>query len=114
MIRPPPRSTLFPYTTLFRSVIWHWALLRVDQQLVRSGRTGSRSPEPGPPEAGLPRAALPRATSGAEPRRCSGVEGLVERRPEVVHEAHGVRYGRPDLGEQDARELVLGVGVGGG
>src|SRR5438552_11643058 len=22
MIRPPPRSTLFPYTTLFRSVIW--------------------------------------------------------------------------------------------
>src|SRR5256885_6587379 len=23
MIRRPPRSTLFPYTTLFRS--WHWA-----------------------------------------------------------------------------------------
>src|SRR5438874_9743990 len=22
MIRPPPRSTLFPYTTLFRSVSW--------------------------------------------------------------------------------------------
>src|SRR5438445_4619881 len=22
MIRPPPRSTLFPYTTLFRSRIW--------------------------------------------------------------------------------------------
>src|SRR5437868_11885543 len=22
MIRPPPRSTLFPYTTLFRSVDW--------------------------------------------------------------------------------------------
>src|SRR5438132_6443797 len=22
MIPPPPRSTLFPYTTLFRSVIW--------------------------------------------------------------------------------------------
>src|SRR2546422_6562109 len=28
MIRRPPRSTLFPYTTLFRSIIWpgrrHW------------------------------------------------------------------------------------------
>src|SRR3712207_7192700 len=23
MIRPPPRSTLFPYTTLFRSARWH-------------------------------------------------------------------------------------------
>src|SRR5439155_15114680 len=23
MIRPPPRSTLFPYTTLFRSLIWY-------------------------------------------------------------------------------------------
>src|SRR5690625_6384398 len=22
MIRPPPRSTLFPYTTLFRSKVW--------------------------------------------------------------------------------------------
>src|SRR3989454_10532659 len=24
MIRRPPRSTLFPYTTLFRSLIFHW------------------------------------------------------------------------------------------
>src|SRR3712207_8630551 len=23
MIRRPPRSTLFPYTTLFRSIAWH-------------------------------------------------------------------------------------------
>src|SRR3712207_8478680 len=23
MIRRPPRSTLFPYTTLFRSILWH-------------------------------------------------------------------------------------------
>src|SRR2546427_1349291 len=27
MIRRPPRSTLFPYTTLFRSVAMHYALL---------------------------------------------------------------------------------------
>src|SRR5689334_23600613 len=24
MIRPPPRSTLFPYTTLFRSTTWNY------------------------------------------------------------------------------------------
>src|SRR5690349_22833009 len=24
MIRRPPRSTLFPYTTLFRSITYHW------------------------------------------------------------------------------------------
>src|SRR5205085_4426698 len=26
MIRPPPRSTLFPYTTLFRSDLWNFML----------------------------------------------------------------------------------------
>src|SRR5258705_5995715 len=29
MIRRPPRSTLFPYTTLFRSCFWALAVLRV-------------------------------------------------------------------------------------
>src|SRR3989449_711479 len=28
MIRRPPRSTLFPYTTLFRSVFWYWTIQR--------------------------------------------------------------------------------------
>src|SRR5438034_3436112 len=28
MIWPPPRSTLFPYTTLFRSPVVTWAMLR--------------------------------------------------------------------------------------
>src|SRR5260221_7136557 len=37
MIRRPPRSTLFPYTTLFRSLIyWHRCGLMVPSQ---SGRT---------------------------------------------------------------------------
>src|SRR3712207_7038321 len=31
MIRRPPRSTLFPYTTLFRSVLPHGALSRPPQ-----------------------------------------------------------------------------------
>src|SRR3989449_11219873 len=39
MIRRPPRSTLFPYTTLFRSndnVSYHWQARAVDQ----TGRAG--------------------------------------------------------------------------
>src|SRR5437868_13218113 len=42
MIRPPPRSTLFPYTTLFRS-------LTTDRVLVRSSPT---VPAPSPPFGG--------------------------------------------------------------
>src|SRR2546426_9422802 len=34
MIRRPPRSTLFPYTTLFRSVLDHEALLERLAQLL--------------------------------------------------------------------------------
>src|SRR5256885_5644619 len=32
MIRRPPRSTLFPYTTLFRSVVGALALVRGEEQ----------------------------------------------------------------------------------
>src|SRR2546430_14243652 len=43
MIRRPPRSTLFPYTTLFRSEFW---LSGSDPTaLVYSSRTSSRTPE---------------------------------------------------------------------
>src|SRR3712207_9256016 len=33
MIRRPPRSTLFPYTTLFRSRVEHAELVVLDQQV---------------------------------------------------------------------------------
>src|ERR1017187_3540775 len=42
MIRRPPRSTLFPYTTLFRSTAWR-AEANVDG--IRTARTGTRNPE---------------------------------------------------------------------
>src|SRR2546422_6780370 len=38
MIRRPPRSTLFPYTTLFRSVELGTAITRQEAWLERSGR----------------------------------------------------------------------------
>src|SRR5256885_12157309 len=45
MIRRPPRSTLFPYTTLFRSLDQHAAQLRVNggqqQRLAQQGLAGN-------------------------------------------------------------------------
>src|SRR2546425_6898344 len=53
MIRRPPRSTLFPYTTLFRS------LSSRDQRYLRAGRLAAdRLPDPGR-EAFLRRNLLP-------------------------------------------------------
>src|SRR5258708_11279103 len=50
MIRRPPRSTLFPYTTLFRSVLWSGRVS--GQGLVGGGETvveaGDEGAQPGP------------------------------------------------------------------
>src|SRR5947209_20393583 len=49
MIRPPPRSTLFPYTTLFRSLlerfpfVWHPARCAVSCPPLWVGMRGDRS-----------------------------------------------------------------------
>src|SRR2546427_2671216 len=40
MIRRPPRSTLFPYTTLFRSVL-HQEGLQIDLRVVEPGAFGA-------------------------------------------------------------------------
>src|SRR2546430_4715345 len=53
MIRRPPRSTLFPYTTLFRSFHWRRRLTEVV-----CGRGGSRAPRRAPP--------LPALSTGEE------------------------------------------------
>src|SRR5205823_11219230 len=37
MIRRPPRSTLFPYTTLFRSCTWPWGEWRTMRCCWRAG-----------------------------------------------------------------------------
>src|SRR2546426_2621666 len=48
MIRRPPRSTLFPYTTLFRSP----PFLRVEPPLARAGGRRGRSARPGLAQGG--------------------------------------------------------------
>src|SRR6185436_20561190 len=58
MFRPPPRSTLFPYTTLFRSRGRSPAPLP-------GGRLGSR------PQRGTPHATLDRGRSRGALERCS-------------------------------------------
>src|SRR5258708_29848924 len=67
MIRRPPRSTLFPYTTLFRSEPAH-----IDGDLLHHGRPSSRftltavsRPDP--------KAAAPPVVSGAR-----GISGIVD------------------------------------
>src|SRR2546429_7000093 len=72
MIRRPPRSTLFPYTTLFRS----------------------RLPERGCPHqvrAALPRGAhAPRARGAARPEPRSGSRGIAEDRKSTrLNSSHG-------------------------
>src|SRR5438309_6911842 len=55
MLRRPPRSTLFPYTTLFRSPdeshprLWLWLTLQSPQY------RGTLQPAPCPPQPGTPR-----------------------------------------------------------
>src|SRR3989442_2682781 len=47
MIRRPPRSTLFPYTTLFRSYVWShcpWRQAAVVQDMPSASRHGVPSP----------------------------------------------------------------------
>src|SRR3712207_7897069 len=47
MIRRPPRSTLFPYTTLFRSVIWQRADRREVLGFTRNFETPAWLPDSG-------------------------------------------------------------------
>src|SRR3712207_6960743 len=57
MIRRPPRSTLFPYTTLFRSVV-HPARDAVDEhRVVRGGPVGAAEMRVGGEVGGLERRA---------------------------------------------------------
>src|SRR5690606_40688160 len=68
-IRPPPRSTLFPYTTLFRSFSGV-RLLDVD----RGGYRNSRA-DPPPGERCLPSASVRQGAASPPPSRGQAVFG---------------------------------------
>src|SRR3989442_9745274 len=75
MIRRPPRSTLFPYTTLFRSdrVAPAPALLRQDRPAARADAPRAQGGPPGPVarDKGQPRAAVV-PVRGSGDRRVGG------------------------------------------
>src|SRR2546421_9327097 len=48
MIRRPPRSTLFPYTTLFRSVFSFWPAEMMSSQVLGCQSAGSPACSPRP------------------------------------------------------------------
>src|SRR3712207_7541794 len=75
MIRRPPRSTLFPYTTLFRS------LTALDSRLAstRSSRAASQTP-------------VRSASSVASNRRCSGAVDRCARSEEHTSELQSRQY----------------------
>src|SRR5687768_17729302 len=82
MIRPPPRSTLFPYTTLFRS----HAVERIDQSLhpaVRKRRRLDASIE----VAGLN--TLGRILQLLEREQCQSQDHGVDRKSTRLNSSHG-------------------------
>src|SRR3989454_11763209 len=82
MIRRPPRSTLFPYTTLFRSGVWWWRLcLRALPDRSEAWRAARRRRIPSAPLVAAPRSGdhrPPRGGAGRQvdprPRVAAGVE----------------------------------------
>src|SRR2546422_10298859 len=83
MIRRPPRSTLFPYTTLFRS---------------RGGDAPGDEPEAGPLQAVPAHGGVPRPAREARGKRDAG-------RP--YHPAPGEPADRPEGERQGDRRLAL-------
>src|SRR2546430_13181826 len=63
MIRRPPRSTLFPYTTLFRSELVadcdYACAVERHEPTIRSQRSGSEQPMMGRPLSPSPRTRVP-------------------------------------------------------
>src|SRR2546429_5863219 len=87
MIRRPPRSTLFPYTTLFRSV----EQLRVAQRdlagLARSDRKHARAEEPVAGELDQCRVALAADDVYVDRPRLRGIHG--DRKSTRLNSSHG-------------------------
>src|SRR6266550_7676169 len=77
MIRRPPRSTLFPYTTLFRSTCAMPPRLRGERATRRGRETGPRRSPGGPPMSFNPNASLdPSQVEDVRGRSIGGGRGL--------------------------------------
>src|SRR3712207_8969269 len=69
MIRRPPRSTLFPYTTLFRSVPIHGVVVREGEARASTGTGGRKAAPAGHLDGSAgPRPRHPRGAVGRGPQ----------------------------------------------
>src|SRR5690606_3255880 len=107
LIRPPPRSTLFPYTTLFRS----GADLRAERGRGAEGRGGRAVPR-GPDRQGRrvrrQRTGLPRPARGGERGERpagGGLRGRRQARPQRRRRRRPAAR-RPRRGRTDRRDLL--------
>src|SRR3712207_7548168 len=71
MIRRPPRSTLFPYTTLFRSELVDASIRGIDPIRTAQARQASRNGAAGRPP-GSPVDVAPRVAGGPSARTAEG------------------------------------------
>src|SRR2546426_9589933 len=104
MIRRPPRSTLFPYTTLFRSdrAQWRADTGRIEQLTERVRKTLEKVVEFGgrPKDLGLGLVDFPHLRDGREVNLCWKYG---ER--EIRH-WHGLDEGYAEIGRASCRERV--------
>src|SRR5256885_3925273 len=80
MIRRPPRSTLFPYTTLFRSHVGDFASA-VDAYVVLGARDGSRAGEAADGLERVARAALAANDRGDAAKGLAGLRAVAPTQP---------------------------------
>src|SRR3712207_7912389 len=82
MIRRPPRSTLFPYTTLFRS-----RRLSVGRRLCQVPRRGA-GPHPRGPHLGRPREVIGRRPRGPERAPPAALALFLDRKSTRLNSSH--------------------------
>src|SRR3989442_7780785 len=80
MIRRPPRSTLFPYTTLFRSLFFVLALCFLDHAALAQSNKAKPQPSPSPDNSSSEKS----DQSKQEPRRSEEHTSELQSRPHLV------------------------------
>src|SRR2546425_10695441 len=105
MIRRPPRSTLFPYTTLFRSITERNAVTKPRERAVdaRSPERRAAGARPATASAALPRGRSPDAALDADHPPLARIE------PRLVHGAPASENRLVDLEDAGPRRVLRGV-----
>src|SRR3712207_7576928 len=82
MIRRPPRSTLFPYTTLFRSVVYNGEIYNAAPLAADLGRAGHRL------RTGCDTEVLPHLYEERGPELVDALRGMLDRKSTRLNSSH--------------------------